>query len=244
VLVRFTRTLKLGSIGKDVKAVKRALSRAGYIRWGGFTPFLGPFAVRSLKRFQKAKRLKADGVYGLATHNVLCKCKAKRKPKEMAFDKYARSLMASWEDPNAEDTIRKEMVRVAMYAVAREPYIHYSQARPMVDMAPPPNYPSVMDCSGFATWVYKSVGAPDPNGYSPEYPGWGYTGTQIAHGRKVEPKDLKPGDLVFYGRGSVTHVAIYIGDGKVASHGSEGGPMVLPMYYRSDFHHARTYPVR
>ena len=74
--------------------------------------------------------------------------------------------------------------------------------------------------------------------------GWaaGYTGTQAMHGRVVSLDALEVGDLVFYGRAwPYGHVAGYVGGGKVISHGSEGGPYLLPVRYRSDVSHARRY---
>jgi len=80
----------------------------------------------------------------------------------------------------------------------------------------------------------------DPNGLG--YNGWGYTGTQIQNGRRLSSVTLaRPGDLVFYGRYGITHVAIYVGNGRVVSHGSESGPLLVSMYYRSDLQYVRTY---
>ena len=41
---------------RDIIAVKRALSRAGFMQWGGSAPMWGPHAVRACKAFQKATR--------------------------------------------------------------------------------------------------------------------------------------------------------------------------------------------
>jgi murein DD-endopeptidase MepM/ murein hydrolase activator NlpD len=67
----FHRQLKLGSVGRDVVAVKRALSRAGYIRWGKFTPVYGPYLVKAMKTFQKHYGILQTGVYGPYTHRAL-----------------------------------------------------------------------------------------------------------------------------------------------------------------------------
>jgi cell wall-associated NlpC family hydrolase len=44
-----------------------------------------------------------------------------------------------------------------------------------------------------------------------------YTTSQLndPRGRKVDPKDMQPGDLVFPAGGDPGHVAIYAGDGMV-----------------------------
>lgn len=62
------------------------------------------------------------------------------------------------------------------------------------------------DCSGFVSYVYKDLGIDLPRSSS----GMHATGTS------VDKDDLKSGDLVFFnttGKG-VSHVGIYIGDGK------------------------------
>lgn len=71
--IPFGRWLGLGKVGPDVKAVKRALARAGFgpAKLAGLTPIFGPFTVIFLKRFQKKHRLAIDGVYGPKTHSKL-----------------------------------------------------------------------------------------------------------------------------------------------------------------------------
>jgi cell wall-associated NlpC family hydrolase len=58
---------------------------------------------------------------------------------------------------------------------------------------------------------------------------YGYTGTQLNHGKPVRKwAHKRVGDLIHY-RG---HVAIYIGGGLVVSHGSEAGPLICRWNYR------------
>ena len=38
---------------------------------------------------------------------------------------------------------------------------------------------------------------------------------QYEASRKKELSEIEPGDLVFYGRGGISHVALYIGNGKI-----------------------------
>lgn len=104
----------------------------------------------------------------------------------------------------------------------------------------PPAYPHWEDCSSYATWCYWVAKLRDPNGMN--YNGFGYTGTQINNGRRLYTMaQVRDGDLIFYGRNGISHVAIYVGNGRVVSHGSESGPLLLSMYYRSDLRFAHTY---
>lgn len=63
------------------------------------------------------------------------------------------------------------------------------------------------DCSGFVLSVYKKFGVSLPH----------HSGSQANYGTKISAGDLQPGDLIFYGnsRGTINHVALYIGGGQV-----------------------------
>jgi putative peptidoglycan binding protein len=93
--LKLTRLLRLGSRGKDVRAVKRGLARAGHGTLAmSFNPLLGPLTVRNLKNYQRSVHLMPDGVYGRDTHGQLIQW----------FDAFARKLYKDWEpvgDPGA-----------------------------------------------------------------------------------------------------------------------------------------------
>jgi len=109
-------------------------------------------------------------------------------------------------------------------------------------------FPRHCDCSSTATWMLWDAMA-RPYGVRDLVNGlnWraGYTGTQYTKGKAVvHDKNLKVGDLIFYGNqggGVPEHVAIYIGGGKVFSHGSEAGPYILGLDYRRDRRMSRRY---
>lgn len=63
------------------------------------------------------------------------------------------------------------------------------------------------DCSGFVLSVFKKYGFDLPH----------HSGSQAKQGTKISASDLLPGDLVFYtnSKGTINHVAIYIGGGQV-----------------------------
>lgn len=79
------------------------------------------------------------------------------------------------------------------------------------------------DCSGFTMGVYRHFGYSLPR----------TSGAQAAATRTVSPGSERVGDLFFYGSGSVSHVAIYIGNGQII-HASNhrDGIKISSAYYR------------
>lgn len=242
--VPFVRSLEPGDSGNDVVAVKRALSRAGYIRWGDFTRLWGPFAVQACKNFQKAKGLKQTGVYHFATHEALRKTHRQRSRTEWAYDALAIKIMREEDVTPLERTIARTL-DAAAYGIVRRDQISYDQIRPMPDNAPMPNIPYTADCSGFVTWCARSGGwAQDPNypvGSTRRWDGYGFTGTLWQNGIAVPSlSQAQLCDLVFYGTpwmsGGAAHVVILrekVGSTwYVASHGGQSGPLNLRATYR------------
>ena len=62
--------------------------------------------------------------------------------------------------------------------------------------------PNGFDCSGFTKYVFAQSNKSIPAGSSAQYAG----ATKVSN--------PQPGDLVFFGRGSVSHVGIYVGNGR------------------------------
>jgi len=126
--------------------------------------------------------------------------------------------------------------------------ISYSQSRP-IQLVGPDHLPTHGDCSGSVTMIYEAAGFADPNGRG--YDGYGYTGTLVAHGHPVKRSDIQPCDLVFYGSssarpgfpaGSPTHVAMVMDrKGAIFTFGSDPGPSIRRIDYRSDLHSVRRY---
>ena len=124
----------------------------------------------------------------------------------------------------ATDGTRTSVVLQAKKAVEvnKTWHYHYHEIRPYPDsMWSAEAHNRGFDCSAFVTLCYKEGGAPDPNGSN--FDGNGYTGTLAKHGKTVTTP--KPGDIQLYGDPpGYGHATIYIGDGLVASFGSEAGP--------------------
>ncbi len=235
------RLIELGSKGRDVRALKRALRRAGHWPQGvRITNVFDETTDEAVRAFQRASRLEIDGQVGENTFGALLP----------HYDAWSRVLvervakkMKRLANPSGK---RQRIVAAAFVGYTNRDRIHYTQdGRRMQGVREQrrlPSFPEFEDCSSFATWCYWVAGAPDPNGRG--YDGLGFTGTQIGPGKKVtEPR---PGDLVFYGwepapRNCPKHVAVYVGNGKVVSHGSESGPHLVVLDYRTDRNQIRSY---
>lgn len=93
------------------------------------------------------------------------------------------------------------------------------------------------DCSGFTTYVFAKMGIDLPR----------RSVDQATVGTKVAKADLKPGDLVFFDTngkidGGISHVGIYVGDGKFAHASTRLGVTIEPIdssYYKPRFVTAR-----
>lgn len=82
------------------------------------------------------------------------------------------------------------------------------------------------DCSGFVLSVFKNYGISLPH----------YSKSQSNYGTVISYKDAQPGDLLFYGSSAstISHVAIYIGDGQIVHANDEKtGIIISNAYYRT-----------
>ncbi|MDR1921488.1 MAG: C40 family peptidase [Candidatus Adiutrix sp.] len=68
------------------------------------------------------------------------------------------------------------------------------------------------DCSGFVKWVYGQYNVNLPR----------QSGSMLTVGKPVARDELRPGDLVFFGKKRVSHVGIYTGDDKYIHSPSTG----------------------
>lgn len=91
--------------------------------------------------------------------------------------------------------------------------------------------PAGFDCSGLITYVFGQHGISLPH----------YSGAQFLLGEKIDPSDLKPGDVVFFGS-PVYHVGMYVGGGYFL-HAPRTGDFVKlsKLAERDDYAGARRY---
>lgn len=88
--------------------------------------------------------------------------------------------------------------------------------------------PDRWDCSGLTMKAWAAAGVSLPH----------YSVAQYHATKRVSVGNLKPGDLVFYGRSSspssIHHVALYVGDGRILHAPRSGKPVqYASMYYSS-----------
>lgn len=224
-MIPLARHLSVGMKGKDVTAVQLAL-RSAKVRNNKPTGKYRAPTKHQVGEFKRHHGVHELG-YGPGTHKHLWPY----------FGPVARELYAQAAKNIGKSQVVHDVVAAGMLGYDERDVVHYTQdGRRMEDFAPPPNVPNWTDCSGMCTWEYKSGRAPDPNGF--HYNGYGFTGTMLENGTVISTPVV--GCLAFYGH-PVSHVALYIGGGRVISHGSEAGPLLLDVHYRSDFNHYRRY---
>ncbi|MDD2817580.1 MAG: NlpC/P60 family protein [Candidatus Nanopelagicales bacterium] len=89
--------------------------------------------------------------------------------------------------------------------------------------------PTTFDCSGLTMAAWRQAGISLPH----------YSYSQYSKARKIPLSQAKPGDLVFYFGGSVHHVGMYIGGGKMVHAANPGdGVVITPVlgpWYRTYF---------
>lgn len=81
------------------------------------------------------------------------------------------------------------------------------------------NSPEGFDCSGLVHYVFAQSGIVLPR----------TTTGQHAFGQRIRDAQLEPGDLLFYrfDRGTVDHVAIYLGDGQAIHAPARGRSIIV-----------------
>lgn len=88
--------------------------------------------------------------------------------------------------------------------------------------------PNAFDCSGLVQWSFKQAGMTLPR----------VAAAQAGVGTRIAKADLQRGDLVFF-YAPISHVAIYIGDGKVVHASTAGQPVKISDLNRMPFATAR-----
>jgi peptidoglycan DL-endopeptidase CwlO len=88
--------------------------------------------------------------------------------------------------------------------------------------------PNAFDCSGLVSWAYDKAGVDLPR----------TSRAQSKVGTPVSRDELRPGDLVFF-YNPVSHVGIYLGDGKIVHASTKKSPVKVSDMARMKFNSAR-----
>ncbi|MCG0289886.1 C40 family peptidase [Streptomyces sp. PSAA01] len=133
---------------------------------------------------------------------------ADRLLDRLTLEQRQRLLAAQDGDQAGADTIASPAAGRAARAVS---YAYAALGKPYVwGAAGPHGY----DCSGLTQAAWRAAGVALPR----------TTYTQINAGRRVTRDQLAPGDLVFFYSG-VSHVGLYIGDGRIIHAPRPGAPV-------------------
>ena len=191
-------TLKLGYMGLKVKKVNSyfGIGSNHWPRYTGTTKYY-------VKQFQRENGIKATGNVNWKTW------------KAMGFSKNQWNTLGAYTSPLQVDLLstRKDCVN-AMIERAKDylgaPYVVGASGTPSQGC----------DCSGLVMQALYAAGvSPEPtNVVRHSHPGYEYESANLYANSKlhfVSYANKKPGDLVFYGGGSVSHVALYIGNGLI-----------------------------
>lgn len=133
--------------------------------------------------------------------------------RKKAIDKSNVATEEAKEAARNGDTslLRSQMIDYAMQFLGNR-YINGGQS--LVDGT---------DCSGFTCFIYRDFGYSIDRTPAAQY--------QNA-GRSISLEEARPGDIVCYGKSSVTHVALYMGNGKIIhSANSRKGVVIYDVGY-------------
>jgi len=237
IVPKLPRVARRGMKGPDIYAHKAALSNAGFGKRLVLSPSFGAGLQYEVNAWRRHHGLRANGLIDQEMFGIL---RDGRRYGPFAAHQLALETSALKPSPD------RLLSAASIFAYNVRGSIHYTEGSERMygvrNHIHPPEIPRYEDCSSFATWLYYTSGLPDPNRRG--YDGQGYTGTMIDNGRQVSVNEARLGDLVFYGwgfNGAPKHVAMSLGHGRVISHGSESGPLLLGIRYRSDLRAVRRY---
>jgi hypothetical protein len=247
--------LKLGSTGEPVVLMKRALRAAGLLPGKGKpTGFLGPFAVRALRKLGKAHTLPALAKPGVVKHGTrgglhvfdTTGAYGPRAHVKLAnyYDDYGAQRLRAYARLRQVQSVAAAGLAAMNLIITMRGLIHYTQsARRMSGVRyrlMPPHFGTTEDCSSEVTWVAwvmdqvaRRFGGryPDPNGL--DYNGQGYTGTIAGNGIPVQPAAGPPVfTAVLYGWFPFHHVVRKMTMEMAMSMGQEADPRMVSIFYR------------
>lgn len=215
IALTYSRLLKSGSKGKDVKALQDGLKELGFLNVKNTDETYGPKVVEAVMDFQATYKLNVDGVAGRDTFNLISKLLKGQVKKEKPKTASRGSLLA---------TDKGNKIVASAMTHQGKPYVFGAS-----------NGKS-FDCSGYTQYVYKQNGISIPRTTSSQ----ANVGTKVSKSN-LKVGDL----VIFsntYKRGP-SHAGIYLGNNNFI-HASSGGKKVMvsslnSSYYRTKFSYGR-----
>ena len=214
-------TFKSGSQGNDVVTIQNRLKKLGYFT-ASATGYYGSATISSVKAFQKANGLSADGACNKKTLDKLFSSSAISKSASSGSSSSGGDT--SGPAGNTGTDLGRQIAEYSKNFLG-VPYVLGG------------NGPKTFDCSGFTKYVYAHFGISIPRtAYTQGY--WN-KGTKI-----TSISALQIGDLVFFNTMGDSdlcdHAGIYLGNGQII-HASSGSARKVVIsnfsqsYYKSNF---------
>lgn len=170
--------------------------------------------ARSIEEEQKEQALQLMAVQSQASREESDSA-VKKSASNISSESFAVAKKASYESASSSSSIRSKIVDYALQFEGN-PYVWGGTS-----------LTRGADCSGFTQSVFEDYGI-----YIPRT-----SREQATSGRRVSLDEIRPGDLIFYTRnGSINHVALYIGNGKViAAKSPSEGIRITNYNYRTPY---------
>lgn len=255
--------------GDDVLALKGVVSRAGFWPWQEFDPVYSERFAKGV--FQDGKLVKGSegmagwqrhlgvqgsGNYGTGTHTAGLNSRIRvgvEHAGERTWDQYRINLYRGYDDRTAAEKIVTDIFSWWDWLTAREPSVHYSQARPIQPLysrEDPPQLPTTLDCSGAVIYMAWLADAKSPD-VTFGYNGNGWTGSLIQSGDWISLSEVNTVAkdhyvLAYFGpsKWNTKHMTAVKSLTRSYSHGKEADPNIYDtVAYRHDFLGVKAYPV-
>lgn len=190
-------------------------------------------AEKAKKLAKDARKRARESRDAAAKHKADIAARKKALEAQVAKSKQAYDRLSA-EEQAAQQATYGEQVIPPTNIVAPGPAAQDAVDAAMSQRGDPYVYgadgPDSYDCSGLTSWAYNQAGISIPRSSS----------AQASSGTPVTQAQLAPGDLVFFYQ-PVSHVGMYIGDGKMVHAPQEGDVVKVAEVMWDEYSGARRY---
>lgn len=210
----YTRPLKEGMKGEDVKALQERLKILGFLDIDECTNYFGSMTKQAVTNFQKEYGIQVDGIAGPETYRTI--------------NKALSDIISLNTSLPSRGTSRTSSLGARVVEIAKQylgsPYSYGGSS------------PNGFDCSGFTQYVYKQVGIDLPRSSS----GQADIGKKVSKDN-LQPGDIVIFSDTY--RSGPSHTGIYLGNGKfIHASTSTKGVIISDLnsdYYKNHFSYGR-----